>query len=72
MKYIPTGNNEKGTRFTIGDFYAAGVMFGLLQDWDIMRCAQAGSGLAAHGIQTIGTTLPDSEWNEIRQQVSAL
>ena len=24
MKYIPTGDNEKGTRFTIGDFYEAG------------------------------------------------
>lgn len=55
-----------------GDFYAAGVMYGLLQDWDIMRCAQAGSVLAAHVIQTIGTTLPESEWNEIRQQVNAL
>lgn len=49
-----------------GDFYAAGVMYGILQDWDMERCARTGTLLAGHVIQSVGTTLPVSEWNEIR------
>lgn len=49
-----------------GDFYAAGVMYGILNDWDMERCAQAGSLLAGHVIQVIGTTLPEKVWEEIR------
>lgn len=54
-----------------GDFYAAGMMYGLLQGWDMERCAKAGALLAGHVIQTIGTTLPESEWEEIRKVINA-
>lgn len=53
-----------------GDFYAAGMMYGLLQDWDMERCARAGAILARHVIQTVGTTLPETEWEEIRKAVN--
>lgn len=49
-----------------GDFYAAGVMYGILNDWDMERCAQAGSLLAGHVIQVIGTSMPEKVWEEIR------
>ena len=49
-----------------GDFYAGGFMYGLLQGWNMERCAFAGTLLAGHVIQTIGTTLPEEEWEEIR------
>ena len=52
-----------------GDFYAAGVMYGLLNDWNMGRCAQAGSLLAGHVIQVIGTTLPEEVWEEIRTKM---
>ncbi|MBR4338487.1 MAG: adenosine kinase [Bacteroidaceae bacterium] len=52
-----------------GDFYAAGVMYGLLNDWNMERCAQAGSLLAGHVIQVIGTTLPEEVWEEIRTKM---
>ena len=49
-----------------GDFYAAGVMYGILNGWDMKRCAKAGSLLAGHVIQVIGTTLPEEVWEEIK------
>ena len=52
-----------------GDFYAAGVIYGLLNDWNMERCAQAGSLLAGHVIQVIGTTLPEKVWEEIRTKM---
>ena len=55
-----------------GDFYAAGVMYGILQDWDSARCARMGSLLAGHVIQSVGTTLPTAEWDEIRAAIPTL
>lgn len=52
-----------------GDFYAAGVMYGLLNGWDMARCAKAGSLLAGYVIQVIGTTLPEKAWEEIRTKL---
>ena len=55
-----------------GDFYAAGVMYGILQGWDMERCARAGSLLAGNVIKAIGTTLPGSVWDEIRAAINVL
>lgn len=55
-----------------GDFFAAGVMYGIMQDWDMVRCARMGSLLAGHVIQSIGTTLPAAEWDEIRAAIDTL
>lgn len=55
-----------------GDFYAAGVMYGILQDWDMERCARMGSLLAGHVIQSVGTTLPTAEWDEIKAAIDTL
>jgi len=52
-----------------GDYYAAGVMYGILNGWDMKRCAQAGSLLAGNVIQVIGTTLPEEVWKEIRSSM---
>ena len=53
-----------------GDFYAAGVVYGLLNGWDMERCAKAGSLLAGHVIQVIGTTLPDETWEQINAAIN--
>jgi len=52
-----------------GDFYAAGVMYGILNGWDMARCANLGTLLAGHVIQVIGTTLPERAWQEIRATI---
>lgn len=49
-----------------GDFYAAGVMYGLLQGWTLRQCAEMGSLLSGHVIQIVGTKLSDTTWDEIR------
>ncbi|MBP5323576.1 MAG: adenosine kinase [Bacteroidaceae bacterium] len=55
-----------------GDFYAGGFMYGVLQGWSMERCAKAGTLLAGHVIQTVGTALPETEWEEIRTAVKNL
>jgi sugar/nucleoside kinase (ribokinase family) len=55
-----------------GDFYAAGVMYGILQGWDMGRCTRMGSLLAGHVIRHIGTTLPTAVWDEIRATIHTL
>ncbi len=44
-------------------------MYGLLNGWDMKRCAQAGSLLAGNVIQVIGTTLPEEVWKQINEEI---
>ena len=55
-----------------GDFYAAGVMYGILNGWDMVRCAKAGTLLAGHVIQVVGTTLPVEMWTYIREELKRM
>ncbi len=49
-----------------GDFYAAGFMHGLCNGMDLRGCATLGSIAAGYVIQTVGTTLPEEHWNQMR------
>lgn len=53
-----------------GDFYAAGVMYGLMHGCGLRQCAEIGSLLAGHVIQTVGTKLSADTWNEIKQEIA--
>ena len=55
-----------------GDYFAAGFLYGLIQDRSLVWCAEAGSLLAAHIIQVVGTALPHSTWNSLQQSLAAL
>lgn len=55
-----------------GDFYAAGVMYGLLHNCTMKQCAKIGSLLAGHVIQIIGTQLPSTTWNEIKEEIALI
>lgn len=55
-----------------GDFYAAGVLYGLLHGYELRQCAEIGSLLAGHVIQTLGTKLDAASWDEIRMEVSRI
>lgn len=52
-----------------GDFYAAGVMYGLMHDCSLRQCAEIGSLLAGHVIQVVGTKFDAARWSEIREEV---
>ena len=49
-----------------GDFYAAGVMYGLMNDYSLTQCAQVGTILSGHVIQIVGTQLSEETWNQMK------
>ena len=55
-----------------GDFYAAGVMYGLVQGLGLRQCAEVGTLLAGHVIQTIGTKLTADTWDSIKQEIARI
>ena len=55
-----------------GDFFAAGVMYGLMNDCSLQQCAELGTLLSGHVIQTIGTKLTTETWNEIKLNVARI
>ena len=53
-----------------GDFYAAGVMYGLMNDCPLMQCAQVGTILSGHVIQIVGTQLSEETWSQMKSLIS--
>ena len=62
---------EKVTDTTAaGDFYAAGVMYGLMNDCSLTQCAQVGTILSGHVIQIVGTQLPEEVWAQMKSLIA--
>lgn len=55
-----------------GDFYAAGVMYGLMNGYALTQCAEMGALLSGHVIQTVGTRLSDEVWSKIKSDISRI
>ncbi len=55
-----------------GDFYAAGVMYGLMRGLGLRQCAEVGTLLAGHVIQTVGTKLSADIWKGIEQEIALI
>lgn len=55
-----------------GDFYAAGVMYGLMNGYVLTQCAEIGTLLSGHVIQTVGTRLPEEVWSRIKSDISRI
>lgn len=55
-----------------GDFYAAGVMYGLMNGYTLTQCAEIGTLLSGHVIQTVGTRLPEEIWGNIKSGISKI
>ncbi|MGM9688521.1 MAG: adenosine kinase [Alloprevotella sp.] len=69
--HCPAHNVPQVTDTTAaGDYFAAGFLYGLIQDRSLAWCAEAGSLLAAHIIQVVGTALPHSTWHSLRQTLA--
>ncbi len=52
-----------------GDLYAAGFMYGLLNDLSLPLCGEVGSILAGKVIEVIGAKIPDATWPEIKKSI---
>ena len=50
-----------------GDMYAAGFLYGLINNYDLERCGTIGNHLAESIIQVIGAKMDESRWNEFRR-----
>ncbi len=55
-----------------GDFYAAGVMYGLMNGYTLTQCAETGTLLSGHVIQTVGTRLSEEIWGNIKSEISKI
>ena len=55
-----------------GDFYAAGFLYGLINNKPLDVSAKYGSVLAGKVIEVIGTTLSDNKWEEIKQLIRTI
>ncbi|HRW83800.1 MAG TPA: adenosine kinase [Bacteroidales bacterium] len=53
-----------------GDLYAAGFLYGYLNDQPLSKCGAMGSLLASNVIDLMGARIPDSRWPEIKNKVS--
>lgn len=53
-----------------GDFYAAGVMYGLMNDCTLAQCAQVGTILSGHVIQIVGTQLAEEVWAQMKSLIA--
>ena len=52
-----------------GDLYAAGFLYGMLNNLNFPLCGEIGSILAGNVIEHIGARIPDAKWPGIKAQV---
>ncbi|HOW52354.1 MAG TPA: adenosine kinase [bacterium] len=52
-----------------GDLYAAGFLYGLLNDLPLDRCGEIGSLLASRVICCVGAKIDDASWNTLRRLI---
>jgi sugar/nucleoside kinase (ribokinase family) len=52
-----------------GDLYAAGFIFGLLNEISINECGRIGSLLGKHVIEQIGAKISDNDWETIKKKI---
>ncbi len=55
-----------------GDLWSAGFLYGFFNDWDLRSCGLAGSKLGAEVVQQTGASIPDIEWDFIRENLISL
>lgn len=52
-----------------GDLYAAGFLYGLLNNQPLKVCGEMGTILAANVIQVIGPKIKDEQWNSLIKEI---
>jgi len=55
-----------------GDNYAAGFLYGLVNNWPLDKCAKAGAILAGNVIEVIGATMDEKRWAGIKSEIAKL
>lgn len=55
-----------------GDLYAAGFLYGYINNLPMLKCGEIGALLASKVIEVIGPKIPVYTWEEIRKQVESI
>lgn len=55
-----------------GDLYAAGFIYGLINNYNLKICAQIGTLLAAYVIQEIGAKIKEDHWGDIIKEINRI
>lgn len=55
-----------------GDNYAAGFLYGIINNWDLAKCARAGAILSGNVIEVIGATMDEKRWDNIKSEIDKL
>ncbi len=55
-----------------GDLYAAGFLYGLIQNLDLEKCGNIGSILSGHVIEVVGPKMTEDTWATIHQKIKEL
>ncbi len=55
-----------------GDNYAAGFLYGLVNNWGLAKCARAGAILSGNVIEVIGATMDEKRWIGIKSEIDKL
>ena len=69
---VPAGQVNCIDTTGAGDLYAAGFLYGALNDLQLSLCGEIGSVLAGKVIEVIGAKIPDIAWPEIKDSVKNL
>ena len=55
-----------------GDFYAAGFLYGLANNYTLDVCGKIGSLISSRVVEVIGTKMSEKTWDEIHEKVKLL
>ncbi len=55
-----------------GDLWLAGFLYGFFNGWALKPCGLAGSRLGAEVVQQTGTSIPDIEWDFLKEELHSL
>ncbi|MFV0345930.1 MAG: adenosine kinase [Bacteroidales bacterium] len=55
-----------------GDAYAAGFMYGLVNNLSLQQCGDLGSLISAHTVEMDGARLSEEYWNKIKPRISKI
>lgn len=72
VAFVPAKSGTKVVDTTAaGDYFSAGFLYGAAQDCPLEQCLANGTVLANEIIQVVGTKLPETTWNRIKEEIHA-
>jgi hypothetical protein len=55
-----------------GDNFAAGFIYGLVNNWSLDRCVKAGNVIAGNVIEVVGATMDEKRWTRIKNEIAKI